>query len=223
MKKASQVMSALMFIVDFLSSLFSELRKRNIPEEMIFNALKSKRNLIPQMAEKIADLVAGTKTLALQFLAIAKENISISISAFSKSLFTSSRSLEYYIWDNFQNWILNKASLIIPEFKGTLKTLKLTKNMHDPEILKEIGESNIFSIDEVCAIFKALTERQPNGESGELLNNGYSNIIYVRLSDSTVVPADVHWDSDDRRCDLDAYSFDNGDAWSTANVVVVRG
>ncbi|MFA5870578.1 MAG: hypothetical protein WC842_01655 [Candidatus Paceibacterota bacterium] len=117
---------------------------------------------------------------------------------------------------------MDKASEIIPEFKRTLKTLKLTKNMNDSEILAEIGESNVFTIDEVCAILKALTERQPNGEAGDLLNNGHANIIYVRLDEKTVVPAHVGWHSGGRRWGLGAGSLD-GHLWGAGRRVLVWG
>jgi hypothetical protein len=94
--------------------------------------------------------------------------------------------------------------------------------MNDSQILAEIGEANVFSIDEACAIFKALTERQPNGEAGDLLTNGYANIIYVRLDEKTVVPALVAWGSGGRGWGLSAGSF-GGSLWNADRSVLVRG
>lgn len=59
MNRKSLILSALMFVVDFFSALFKELKKRNVTEEQIFDAMKSKSNLIPQMAERFADIIAG--------------------------------------------------------------------------------------------------------------------------------------------------------------------
>jgi hypothetical protein len=61
MTRKSQVLAALMFVVDFFSALFKELKKRGVTEEAVFDALKSKNDLIPKMAEQIADLIADTK------------------------------------------------------------------------------------------------------------------------------------------------------------------
>ena len=207
--------------INTLSNLLTAIKKLGGTADAFKNF--NKQEVIDAVAELLVGKIAGkTNDLKLKFLAVIKNAITITTSAFSKSLFTTSTNPKYYIWENFQKWILNKASDFIPEFKGTVKSLKLTKSMKDSEILAEIGESNIFSIDEACAIFKALTERQPNGEAGNLLNNGYANIIYVRLDEKTVVPAHVVWDSDDREWHLLACSFGSS-SWGAGRSVLVRG
>ncbi len=214
-------MSVFAYWINVISNLITAIKKLGGTEEALsrFND----QNIIDAVAELlVGKIVDKTNDLKLKLLTVLKNVITVTTSSFSKSLFTSG-PVKYYIWDNFQNWILSKASEVIPAYTGTIKSLKLTKNMNDSEILSEIGESNIFSIDEVCAIFKALTERQPHGESGDLLNNGYANIIYVRLADKSVVPARVYWNSDNRSWNLVACQFDDVDAWNEGRCVVVRG
>ena len=198
--KKSVDMSVFQNWINILSNLLQAITKLGGTADAFKNF--NNQNVIDEVA-KI--LVGKTNDLKLKPLSVLKSVITVTTSAFSKSLFTSG-PVKYYIWGNFQKWILDKASEVIPEFKGTLKSLKLTKNMNDSAILAEIGESNIFSIDEACAIFKALTERQPNGESGDLLNNGYANIMYVRLADHSVVPMDVRWGSGRREWGLGCVS-----------------
>jgi len=216
-KKKSVNMSVFAYWINVISNLIVAIKKLGGTEEVLKNF--NNQNVIDEVA-KI--LVGKTNELKLKFLTVSKSITTVTTSSFSKSLFTSG-PVKYYIWENFQNWILNKASEIIPAYTGTLRSLKLTKSMNDSAILAEIGESNIFSIDEACAISKALTERQQNGESGDLLNNGHATLIYVRLVDLSVVPVSMDWDSVNRKWSLFAYQFDDGSAWGGGRCVIVRG
>ena len=173
----SLVLSALMFVVEFFSNLFKELKKRNVTEEMIFDALKSKKDLIPQMAEKIADLIAGAK---------------VSISSF----FQPNGPCKLYFGDNFKNWILSKMTETFPESPKSKKNI-LPKRMIDEEIIKEFKIQPYKSIPELLSVFYDKITKQPNGEDGELLNNGYANLFYLQLEDRVVVVS-VGWYSDVR-------------------------
>ncbi|TSC52233.1 MAG: hypothetical protein LiPW41_444 [Parcubacteria group bacterium LiPW_41] len=207
--------------IDLISNFNIKFRTSAMKQEITdegFQILISSDDFIDLVAREGKRFLKESK----KFLSTFKESISITTSAFGKSLFTTSINPRYFIWENFQKRMLNKASDLIPEFKGVLKSMRLTKSIKDYEILAEIGESNIFSIDEACAIFKALTERQPNGEAGDLLNDRYANIIYVRLDEETVVPSFVCWDSSDCKWRLAAFSFDDR-SWDAGPCVLVRG
>jgi len=219
-KKKSANMSVFAYWINVLSNLLKAIKELGGTEDA-FSRFND-QSIIDAVAKILVGVGKVKNELKLKFLSVLKESISISTSVFNKSLFASNTVPKYYIWDNFKKWILDKASDLIPEFKGTLKSLKLSKNMNDSEILTEIGESNIFSIDEACAILKALTERQPNGETGDLIVTGYANIIYVRLDEKTVVPAVASWSSGYRKWHLDAHSFGD-DSWLAGFVVLVRG
>lgn len=215
MKKSAD-MSVFQNWINILSNLLTAIIKLGGTADAFKNF--NKQEIVDAVAQILVNGAGG-----LKFLSILKESIEITTSTFNKSLFTSSSSPKYYIWGNFQKGILNKASDVIPAFKGTLKILKLTKNMNDSAILAEIGAQNVFSISEALAILKSLTERQPNGELGDLLNNGYANFIYVRFSDNSIVPMLADWYSDFREWDLDACLFDGGLAWLEGRCVIVRG
>lgn len=184
--RKSLVLSALMFVVDFFSILFKELKKRNITEEMIFDALKSKKDLIPQMAEKIADLIAGAKTSI-------------------QSFFKESGPVKLWLGDNFKNWILSK----MPESFEPPKSVKhiLPRSMADKEIISEYKIRPYSSVSELLSVIYDKIIKQPNGEEGELLNNGYANIFYVQLEGARVVAVDVDWDSANRGWGLGAYGL----------------
>jgi len=203
--------------INILSNLLTAIKKLGGNADAFKNF--NNQNII----DEVARILVGKKNdLKLKFLSVVNNAIVVATPAFNKSLFSSSNVPKYYIWDNFQKWILNKASEIIPEFKGTLKSLKISKSMDDPNILAEISEANVFSINEVCAIVKALTERQSNGEVGNLLSDGCANILYVRLTDNCVVPACVYRDSVSRRWFLNTFRFDGG-TWGGGHCVFVRG
>ena len=64
MKSNLSILSALMFIVKLFSEFFKELKKRNVTEKMIFDALQSNDEFIPEAAKEIADLVlCGAKNV----------------------------------------------------------------------------------------------------------------------------------------------------------------
>jgi len=208
MSRKSLVMSALMFVVDFFSALFKELKKRGVTEERIFDALKSKDDLISQMAEKIADVIVGTKNLALKYLTLVERGISVTTGAFSKSSFFANGP-NLYLWDNFKNWVLTEIPDTIPAFEGKLSKFSLTKKMYDSEIQTELGNPNSFSVTEFAAIVKDLVSRQPKGESGTLLNNGYANIFYVVLANTRVVAVRMRWSAGDREWSFSAFDLDD--------------
>ncbi len=225
-KSSIAIISALTLFVEFLSNVFKFLKNIGGNEEMAYNffsSLDGAKEFAELIFSKTKVVVEKTNELKLKLLSVFKSSISITTSAFNKSLFTTSSSPKYYILDNFENRVLNKAGDVIPEFSGILKSLKLTENMCDSEIMSEIGESNIFSIYEALGIIKVLTERQPKGEDGDILNNGYANIIYVRIDENTILATGVRWRSAYRRWFLNAFSFDVGNPWYDGRCVLVRG
>lgn len=199
MSRKSMVFAALMFVVDFFSALFKELKKRGVTEETIFDAMKSKDDFIPKMAEAIAALIAKKTKRALVHLKLAAGRTAVSTAPFSSADFLDSRlGVKVYLWDNFKSWISIKISRVVPAFTDTLTLYTLSKSMYDAEIRAEIGEDQVFSVDEFVAAIKGLTAQQASGEAGALLVNGYANIFYVRLDENTLVAVVAYWDAGDR-------------------------
>ncbi len=207
-QKKSSIFAALMFIVDFFSSLLKELKKRNVSEDQIFDALKDKKDLIPQMAEKIADLIVGASKFALKHLQLITDQIPISIQPFQRDSFFKNGPVKLYIWDSFRDRILKAIPNLVPAFQGNLQSTQLSKDMRDSEILEELGHPKPFSLLEFSSILSYLLMKQPEGEEGKLLVNGYATIFYVELEDGRVVAVDARWGDDDRAWILDAYVLD---------------
>jgi hypothetical protein len=86
------------------------------------------------------------------------------------------------------------------------KSFDLRKDALDHEIVREIPEGYEFVNEtEVCARIAAMIQRQPNGQKGELLSNGYANLFYVRSAGCVV---HVYWRADRRDWRVYAWPLD---------------
>lgn len=185
--------------------LLQEVKKLGGNRNTIQNAFKKGSKSLPE----IARLIVGTKKLTLKYLALVQENIQIAGEAFSKpSFFLNGPKL--YLWDNFKNRVLSEIPDLIPAFTGSVIKTQLTKNMTDAEIQAELGNPTPFTVPEFAAIISNLIGKQPKGENGILLNNGYANIFYVKLANGSVVAVFVGWFGGDRGWYFTAVSLDSG-------------
>jgi hypothetical protein len=94
-----------------------------------------------------------------------------------------------YIGDNFKSWFMGKTEE--PFAGSTVYGRKLNKGSVDGPILAELGGQE--KAETTLSELFAMMERQANGESGELLTNGYANIFYVRDIDGTLRAVRVGW------------------------------
>lgn len=94
-----------------------------------------------------------------------------------------------FLGDNFKEWFLNKIEGPFPG--STVNGRKLEKNSVDGPILAELGGSEV--AETTLTELYAAMEAQPNGESGDLLNNGWANIFYIRDINGTLRAVDVYW------------------------------
>lgn len=209
-------------LVKKMNSILTESIPLTMPEKLAKGLVNSGK--FKKEANKFwKAFMAATKVLALEFLALVEEGIVVAATTFKvKDFFRHcSGTLKLYIHDNFKNWILDNAPETA-EFAGEiLSKFKLTKNMYDSEICKELGDSEPFTIAELLGILRSLIEKQPNGKEGTLLNNGYANIFYVKLPNGKTVAVGARWDSDDSEWHLFAWEFDDDD-WHEGNVAFSR-
>lgn len=82
-----------------------------------------------------------------------------------------------YIGGNFESWFGNKveelADMALPK-----RHHDLVKDSLDEEILHDLGGANM--AESTLAGIYEIMKLQPNGEVGELLTNGNTNIFYVK-------------------------------------------
>jgi len=121
-----------------------------------------------------------------------------------------------WVSDDFKRRILTKAKPVENLDVATLKSYGLKKDAYDKQITPELGENYIFDESELCARIEQMISKQPNGEEGDLLNNGYWNIFYV--AGCAVL---VRWFSDDREWSVYAWTLDGGD-WRAGDRVFSR-
>lgn len=98
-----------------------------------------------------------------------------------------------HIWGWFKDRILKYVHEVDGSPETTLSAFDLTKPANDVEIRKELPEDHVFGDpSEFCAILAQMIDRQPNGEEGDLLSNGYWNIFYVQAT-GVVFAVGVRW------------------------------
>ena len=116
-----------------------------------------------------------------------------------------------YVWNDFRNQILPVASPMKKRTpKAKISIFDLTVAMTDEEIETELGDAHIFEDTGIaCAYLKEMLTRQKSGEEGDLLVNGYANILYVRGVNSEVFAVHVHWDAASRGWHVHAFRLDD--------------
>ena len=170
--------------------------------------------------KKVIDALMGSDNLSLKNLKFIN-NILVKTPSFSKdSFFGKNGPVQFHFWDNFTNKVLKNIPNEIAGFEGSLTQTQLTKGMYDREILSELGNPKPFTPEEFGAVISHLLTKQPNGENGNLLTNGYANIFYVQLEDR-LVAVFVRWLSDYREWGFDAYAVD-GTGWFDGRCVFSR-
>jgi hypothetical protein len=115
--------------------------------------------------------------------------------------------------DSFNYRILpNVAPMPYRGLEGVTSSV-LARNMYDKGIIDELlggmeeVHKHAFTLDQIAEIIGS----QPNGEDGELMNDGYANIFYV-LVNGVVVAVRVGWDWRGRHWSVRVwYLNENGD------------
>lgn len=121
-----------------------------------------------------------------------------------------------YISNTFKEWFLGK---IENPFSGsTVSGRKLEKSSVDGPVLAELGgnETAKTTLTEMYAAIGA----QPNGESGDLLTNGWANIFYIEDINGTLRAVHVRWRG--VGWDVGAYSVGSPNEWYADSRVFFR-
>ncbi len=108
-----------------------------------------------------------------------------------------------WVSDDFRRLILAKAQSIerLDAAPGTY--FDLVERAHDREIRAELPANHEFEISELCARIAQLILAQPEGQAGDLLNNGSWNIFYV-----AGFAVRVRWNSDFQEWNVDVWRED---------------
>lgn len=117
--------------------------------------------------------------------------------------FTENKNVKYRKGDNFNKHVLNLTKLLCNFPEVNFSKHQFIEVITDKEIMEhfQISESSgLMTRKEILWTIASLTSKQPKGEAGALLNNGYATIIGYMLCDDGVVRAVyVSWRSGDAR------------------------
>ncbi len=107
-----------------------------------------------------------------------------------------SKEVKFYgIRDNFTNWFLaGNGKIEEPLGEQVLRYGNLTKNSVDGPIIEESGGEA--KAETTLTELYELLKKQPNGEEGDLLTNGYANIFYIKDTRGVLRAVCVDWDVD---------------------------
>ncbi|OGE83851.1 MAG: hypothetical protein A3B95_02820 [Candidatus Doudnabacteria bacterium RIFCSPHIGHO2_02_FULL_43_13b] len=117
----------------------------------------------------ILDLVSTVTIPARTTKFVAKDHFVVNTSGEAKVKIS-------YLGDNFRKHFLGKTEE--PTSETTFRCHKLKKLSRDIRIINKLGGEE--RAETTLSAMFALMEKQPNGEKGALLNNGYANIFYIR-------------------------------------------
>lgn len=119
-----------------------------------------------------------------------------------------------YFGDNFKRVMLGKVEENVS--CAMLNVHTLVKASLDAPILTELGNR----AETTLAYLHELLSKQPNGEDGVLLTNGYANIFYIRGTDDNFWAASAYWCGDG--WGVYAYSVGYPRGWDAGSAVFSR-
>lgn len=125
-----------------------------------------------------------------------------------------------WVADSFTNRILSKVGQTPHRGNEGVTISILVRNMSDQGIIDELlggmdeAHKHSFTLDQIAEKI----DLQPNGEDGDLLNNGYANIFYV-LVDGVLFAASVHWGSGAREWGVRGWRLSGDGSWDSGSRV----
>jgi len=166
----------------------------------------------PIKLELLLDLVGTVTTPATTSKFVAKEK-------FVRDTGRKATVKISYLGDNFTAWFLSgDGKTEDPISEQTLRYHKLRKASVDGPIITGLGGEA--KAETTLSEMFSLMEKQKNGESGTLLNNGWANIFYIRDSAGVLRAVNVYWRGDG--WSVNAYSALDPYRWFVGSQVFSR-
>src|SRR3989344_9202146 len=95
------------------------------------------------------------------------------------------------------------------ESATSLQSFTLVKDALDTQIRAGLPENHLVEPWQIAA----LITKQPKGEEGDLLTNGYANLFYVKGKAEQVFVVHVHWFAGNREWYVNAWKLVENDRW----------
>ena len=159
-----------------------------------------------KMSEKKRNELLGIKSFAIEEIKHQKlNNSNVVVSAlfkmndeFNPDQHFKKGDVKYWLSDNFQKYVLNPAKPFSAISGMSFSKHSLKETTYDKDIMEELGineqSGKLMTREEILHTIADLTGKQPKGESGTLLTNGYATIIgYMKCDDGVVRAVDVCW------------------------------
>ena len=118
-------------------------------------------------------------------------------------------STDLWVSGDFVARILSVANCVESADGTSLSSFGLVNPANDSEIRSELSKNHLIELWQIAEIISL----QPNGKEGNLLNNGYANIFYVRGKNGDVFAVSVGWSSDVRQWRVDAWRLGGLGRW----------
>jgi hypothetical protein len=152
-------------------------------EEAFMRLLRDELVISEAVAKKLLERLLTTITLPIVASFTASERFMIDTS--KKAAMKIS-----YLCDNFKANFLQKVESDEVAAEN-LAINKLLENSFDPDIITALGGEAKVEI--TLGQFFAVFAKQPNGEKGTLLTNGYANVGYVRDINGVLWSVNGYW------------------------------
>ncbi len=176
------------------------------------DAVKNRANGQATDPKKLLELVTTTSVAACEKF-VAKEHFKVDTGRKAKVKIA-------FLWDTFFKHFLPKTEEGV--LAGEIKVHKLLQSSLDAPIMimTELGEPRVFST--TLADLWALLEKQPNGEEGALLVNGYANILYIHDTEGNLWAVSVLWNAGRGGWSVGAFSVGRPSGWDDGRQVLSR-
>ena len=182
-------------------------------EDAFMRLLSGELNIVPAKPadpKKLLELVTTVSVAACEKF-VAKEHFKVDTGRKAKVKIA-------FLWDNFSKHFLPKTEEGV--LAGEIKVHKLLQSSLDAPIMTELGDPRSYST--TLADLWWMLEKQPNGEEGALLVNGYANILYIHDTEGNLWAVYAYWVSGFGGWCVNAGSVGDPDGWSAGIQVLSR-
>jgi hypothetical protein len=153
-------------------------------EDAFMRLLAGELNVVPAKPadpKKLLELMTTVSVAACEKF-VAKENFKVDTGKKAKVKIA-------FLWDNFSKYFLPKTEEGV--LAGEIKVHKLLQSSLDAPIMTELGDPRSYST--TLADMWGMLEKQPGGEEGALLVNGYANIFYIHDTEGNLWAVRASW------------------------------
>lgn len=132
---------------------------------------------------------------------------------------SNSAIAQFYHWSDFESTVYPKLNPVPAMPKQSVSAYRITETSSLADIIEQTGAKPM-SLNEFSQTLAYLVSKQPTGQAGELLSDGYWNIFFVEVSPGYSVAVSAYWNSDYSSWFLLGYSLSHG--WYAGRQVFLR-